>query len=228
MCFSANASFAVGGALIACSAITMPVAWRNDARYLLLAAYPLFFGIQQVAEGFVWLGIEGRQGLSSSPAVMVFLFFAYWFWPTWVPLSAAAAEPDRFRKRLFTGFTVLGIAGGSLLYLPIMYDPGVLRIDLVQHSIRYLNPAMFTNETSITVARLIYAVVICAPLLLSSHPKVRSFGFLIVISVLAGFIFASHAFTSIWCFLAAGLSAYMIVVLRSLGKQVQSTPACET
>ncbi|WP_319545967.1 DUF6629 family protein [Ruegeria conchae] len=225
MCFSANASFAVGGVLIASSAITIPLAWRVGVRFLPLATYPLFFGMQQVAEGFVWLGIEKHQGYESVSAAMVFLFFAYWFWPTWVPFSAAACEPYRFRQRLFIAFTVLGIAGGSLLYLPIMLNPSILQIDLIHNSIRYLNPEMFTNETSKMVARVIYAVIICVPLLLSSHPKIRVFGLLILISVLAGFFFASHAFTSIWCFFAAGLSAYMIVVLRSLEKKTGTAPA---
>ncbi len=72
------------------------------------------------------------------------------------------------------------------------------------------------GETYRVMARVIYAVIVCAPLMLSSQSPVRVFGFLILISVLVGFSFASYAFTSIWCFLAAGLSVYMIVVLRSL------------
>ena len=64
------------------------------------------------------------------------------------------------------------------------------------------------------LARAIYAAIICIPLLLSSVAQVRVFGWLILGSVVFGFLFLSYAFTSVWCFLAAVLSAYIYVVLR--------------
>ena len=137
MCFSSGASLAVGGVLIACSAITVPLALRNSLKLLPLSTYPLFFGIQQIAEGCLWLDLEGYDYSNGLQAATVFLFFAYWFWPTWVPLSAAIAEPDRFRKRVFTVFTLFGIVGGALLYLPLLFDPTLPQIEIVRHSIRY-------------------------------------------------------------------------------------------
>ncbi len=216
MCYSSSASLVAGGVLIACSAITLPIAWRNSLSLLPLAGYPLFFGIQQIAEGFLWLDLEGYENSNDVLAAMVFLFFAYWFWPAWVPLSVAVAEPDPVRKRVHWVFTMFGLAGGALLYLPILLDPKILQIEIIHHSIRYSIPQVLSSETYRVMARVIYAVIVCAPLMLSSQSPVRVFGFLILISVLVGFSFASYAFTSIWCFLAAGLSVYMIVVLRSL------------
>ena len=216
MCFSSGASLAVGGLLIACSAITIPLAWRNNIKLVPFAAYPLFFGIQQIAEGCLWLDLEGYEYSNGLQAAMVFLFFAYWFWPAWVPLSAAIAEPDQFRKRVFAVFTLFGTAGGAVLYLPILFDPALPQIEIVRHSIQYSNPQMLNDETFRLAARVTYAVIVCAPLMLSSHPQVRVYGLLILISVVVSFSFASYAFTSIWCFLAAGLSVYMIIVLRSL------------
>ncbi len=216
MCYSSSASLVAGGVLIACSAITLPIAWRNSLSLLPLAGYPMFFGIQQIAEGFLWLDLEGYENSNDVLAAMVFLFFAYWFWPAWVPLSVAVAEPDPVRKRVHWVFTMFGLAGGALLYLPILLDPKILQIEFIHHSIRYSIPQVLSSETYRVMARVIYAVIVCAPLLLSSQSPLRVFGLLILISVLLGFSFASYAFTSIWCFLAAGLSVYMIVVLRSL------------
>ncbi|SDL85953.1 DUF6629 family protein [Aliiruegeria lutimaris] len=218
MCFSAPASFAAGAVLISCSVATLHRAWRINAKFLPLAAFPLFFGMQQIAEGFLWLELDGSDSAPHSLSALAFLFFAYWFWPVWVPISVLVAETDLLRRRVFSVFTLLGVSGGAILYLPILENPADLQINLVRRSIRYVNPEMFSDEVTKTIARLIYTMIVCVPLLWSSHVMVRKFGLLILISVLIGFAVASHAFTSIWCFLAAGLSAYMVVVLNELAR----------
>lgn len=213
MCFSAEASFTAGVVLVACSSVTLRMAWQRDRRYLPLAAYPLFFGVQQLSEGVLWLSMDTSPAL---PPALFFLFFAYFFWPFWVPLSATLVEPKQQRRRLFGWITLLGAALGLGLYLPILFDPGVLEIRLERQSIYYLNPHMFPDEISKAIARLVYAAIICGPLLASSHRQVRWFGLLVLASVIVGLLFASYAFTSIWCFLAALISAYMLVVLRAV------------
>lgn len=216
MCFSSQASFIAGAALVSCSGLTLRLAWQKGARYLPLASFPLFFGVQQISEGFLWLSIEDTKAGPSVAAALVFLFFAYWFWPFWVSLSSSILESDRLRRRVFGLICAIGFCLGMLLYLPVLLMPENLDIYLAKHSIQYEHSDMFPTENIKFVARLFYSAVICIPLVGSTDEKLRSFGYLILISVVTGFFFASHAFTSIWCFVAAGLSAYIYFVLRSL------------
>ncbi len=214
MCFSSEASFVAGAALVACSGLTIRLAVRKGVRYLPLACLPLFFGLQQISEGFLWVSINTPDASQSVAAALVFLFFAYWFWPFWVPLSAALIEPSLRRRRFFQVICGLGFGLGMFLYLPVLWAPDTLDIELSKHSIQYNNVRMFPTETTKIIARLLYALVICIPLVGSSDKGVRGFGYLIVASVAAGFLFASYAFTSIWCFFAAILSVYILYVLR--------------
>ena len=53
MCFSAPVSFAAAALLIPAGVYTLRIAWQSDRRLLGLAAFPLFFGIQQLIEGLL-------------------------------------------------------------------------------------------------------------------------------------------------------------------------------
>ena len=147
---------------------------------------------------------------------MVFLFFAYWFWPAWVPLSSALIEPEPRRRRMFSAFAAVGFGFGVLLYLPLLLQPDSLGVFLVKHSIQYDNPRVIPDDFVKYSARLFYTAIICLPLIGSSHPSVRGFGYLILATVVIGFVFASYAFTSIWCFMAAVVSVAIFPVLRSM------------
>jgi len=214
MCFTAEASFVLGAGLVACGSVTFRYARTDDRRYTALAGLPFFFGIQQIAEGVLWLRLDAGSPGNTVLPMLVFLFFAYWFWPVWVPLSAALIEPRRRRQRIFALCSMAGAILGGALFLPVLLHPEVLNISIVRHSIQYSNPEMFPYEEAKLFARVIYAAIICIPLLLSSLAQVRVFGWLILGSVIFGFLFLSYAFTSVWCFLAAVLSAYIYIVLR--------------
>ncbi|KUJ73616.1 hypothetical protein AVO45_13510 [Ruegeria marisrubri] len=214
MCFSAEASFIAGAALVGCSGLTFGMGREMGARFLPLAAFPLFFGVQQIAEGVLWLSLGDTS--PSVPAAMVFLFFAYWFWPVWVPLSSALIEPSVMRRRMFMGVSAVGFGFGMLLFLPVLLQPDSLGISLVQHSIQYDNPRVMPDDFVRYAARLFYAAIICLSLIGSSHPQMRGFGYLILATMVIGFVFASYAFTSIWCFMAAIVSASIFLVLRSM------------
>ena len=57
MCFSATASFTTGLLLLALGTVTLRMAQRPIERPD--AAIPLLFGVQQLSEGLVWLGLTG-------------------------------------------------------------------------------------------------------------------------------------------------------------------------
>ncbi|SDC61564.1 DUF6629 family protein [Ruegeria marina] len=222
MCFSATASFVAGTVLIAGGAVALRKTPDLGPRFLGFAAFPMFFGIQQISEGLLWLSLDGPDPVPPNAAALVFLFFAYWFWPVWVPLSSTLVEPDAARRRIFAGLSAFGFCLGAALYLPLLLTPQTLDISLVRHSIQYKNPGLFPGEAAKTAARLVYALVICLPLAGSSHAQVRIFGALIVASVAAGFVFAAYAFTSIWCFLAAMISGYIVYMVFVLAREDRS------
>jgi hypothetical protein len=47
-------------------------------------------------------------------------------------------------------------------------------------------------------------------------PAVRTFGVLVTLSVAVSFRFAAYAFTSVWCYLAAVVSAYVVFMMFRL------------
>ena len=85
MCYSAPASFS---AAIILAVIGVVVIYRKPKRLLPLALIPCFFAIQQFAEGFVWIDPESTLPKST------YLFFAYAFWPMWIPFATFFAEEN--------------------------------------------------------------------------------------------------------------------------------------
>ncbi|MFT5723307.1 MAG: hypothetical protein ACI9JN_000416 [Bacteroidia bacterium] len=86
MCFSPEASFTAAVVITTVGVISLKKATDYPTR--ILACIPLFFGIQQLSEGFVWLSLLYErfaylEGISSSG----FIVFAWIVWPTWVPYA---------------------------------------------------------------------------------------------------------------------------------------------
>lgn len=216
MCFSAEASFVAGAVLVPGSLLTLRTAWQVDRRFLGFATFPLFFGIQQFVEGGIWLAMDGRIDWQVTPLALVFLFFAYWVWPFLVPFSAYLVEDSAQRRQVFAGLSGVGFLYGLFLFGPVTFDLEALKVTIVRHSIHYRGHALIPGETVLVVWKMIYAAIICGPLLTSTVGYIRRFGVIIAVSVLVSFVFASYAFTSIWCFMAAVISAYMFVVFHGL------------
>lgn len=216
MCYSASASFTAAAVLVPCGIATVRWALESDRRLVGFGCFPLLFGVQQAFEGIVWLGMDAPSEWPLTSAALAFLFFAYWFWPVWVPASACLIEPNGIRRRVFAVLALVGFLFGAVLYLPVVANPDGLTVTLARNSLVYTGDLLFHGDLAKQTLRVLYAVVICIPLMVSSRLEVRRFGYLIAASVLISFLVASYAFTSIWCFMAAILSAYMLVVFRGL------------
>ncbi len=76
---------------------------RKDARFVPLALVPITSGIQQISEGFVWLGLNRDDGALLQQSSVVFLFFAIAFWPFWIPMCLAIAEFVRRPQQITSG-----------------------------------------------------------------------------------------------------------------------------
>jgi hypothetical protein len=201
MCFSAEASFIGGSALTAIGVLSVRKNREPDQR--LFAAMPLVFGIQQIAEGFVWTALKSEQkDLMLKLSAYVFLAAALLIWPTFVPLSARLMETDQRRKPFLSILTALG-AATSLSYLAgfFIYEVTV-RIDYM-----HIDYGVNAPQQYLKIAYLAYMVVTLLPFLITSSRRVWMLGAVVVISYAVAAYFYSEYLLSVWCFFAALASA---------------------
>ena len=218
MCFSAEASLATGAVLLPAGCYATAAAWRRDRRYLPVAAAPLLFGVQQVCEAGVWLGLErGAPGLVR-PASLAFLFFAFAVWPFWIPLSVAAIELHGTKRRVLASAAGIGLAVGLGGYVPTaLHFDSWADVGVVHHSIRYDFSDMPAALWDASFAwQGLYLAVVIAPLLISRDRGVRWFGAGVAAAAIVSHVLFHYAFASVWCFFAALASAHLCVVLYRL------------
>lgn len=211
MCFSAEASFAVGTVLIPAGIYCTRRAFRIDCSHLGLAVIPFFFGIQQFCEGAVWIGLRRDDPPLTQAGSLGFLFFALAFWPFWIPLSAFLLEKQPRRKVLMGILTLLSLIWSLILYVPISQYPDQWLVTGVQHhsiQYRYFNLPVY-QIISPPLLRVCYLVTIALPLTIGSDRRGMAFGVLLAASALVSHFAFAYAFVSVWCFFAALLALYL-------------------
>lgn len=207
MCFSASASFIAGGALGAAGTVGV----RRTGGFLRrpIAAVPLFFGLQQIVEGVLWLSI-GFPWVQA-PATYAFLFFSHVFWPTFLPYAVWREETGPKRKEALAWFVWFG--GAVSLYLLYFIVRGPVASTLMGGGIAYDVP--LPNDAVIPGA---YVLAACGSCFVSSHKFIRVFGMALITSLGLAYGFYLHAFASVWCFFAAILSVIIFAHLRQVPK----------
>ncbi|WP_169976228.1 DUF6629 family protein [Tautonia rosea] len=220
VCISAEASFGASAALIPVGLYCVREAVRKEPAKLALAAIPLIFGVQQIFEGFVWLELGRGAARPDSPAALAFLFFAFWFWPAWVPLSLACFE--RRGRPFLLILLALGMGLGASLFLPIVTEPErYLAIEVVRHSIEYQIGAIpISKVIPEMVLRVVYLAIIVVPFAFSDR-RLQIFGGAVLASSLVSQIAFGYAFFSIWCLFAALLSLYLGVYFARLPRTIK-------
>lgn len=231
MCFSAEASLGVAVVLLPVGGYCAAAAAHKDRAYLPLAAVPLLFGVQQLCEAGVWLGLGRGDPDLTRRASGWFLFFAVAFWPVWVPLAAAAVEPGGTRRRVFLALAGLGLVLGCVYYPPLAADSGWADARVVGHSVRYdFSAVPAVREAPGWVWPALYLVTVCGPLVGSGERRLRPLGVAVVASAAVAYLAFREAFASVWCFLGAVLSAYIGYALHRLpdrptgSSEVPATP----
>jgi hypothetical protein len=213
MCFSAEASFAVGGILVPTGVYCVQTVWTKNPRLIPIALIPLAFAVQQIAEGFVWTGLRHQDAALARSASLVFLFFALAFWPFWFAFLNAILETRPGRKRLFIGLSVLTSAWFWILFYPLLVNPEILSIESVHHSLQYRYSELPVRQYIPRPALIaLYILSIAVPMMLGQNvfgkfPLV----FFLGSAVVAAVVF-HYAFISVWCFFAAVLTTYLCVV----------------
>jgi hypothetical protein len=208
MCFSPEASFA-GGVIISSIGIFTIKKVHNPSQ-IVFASIPLFFGIQQFAEGCLWLTLPLPDYLSMQKfSTYFFMVMAQVIWPSMIPLSVLLMEENPVKKKYLRVLLFLGIALSSY-YASCLIAFKVTPIIMGYH-IQY--DTGFPRSLSIP-AFIIYLIVTITPLFISSIKRTHLMGILMFLSCLITAIFFTQFLTSVWCFFAALLSAVIFWILR--------------
>jgi len=195
MCFSATASFAAGGVLATTGALTLSKA--ETKKELPLASVPLFFGIQQTIEGVIWVSF-GMPALSTV-MTYAYLFFAYVFWPVFVPFAVLLVETHPVRRKILKIFSFVGLAIGLYLLYFLIVEPSKAHIlnQSIAYDFRHMYDLLYIAP---------YVVVTTVSGMVSSHRILNFFGVAALGAFAVSQWFYSVNFVSVWCFLAAILS----------------------
>lgn len=206
MCFSAGASFGAATALAAIGGLSVRSA--SSRSHLPLAAIPLLFAAQQASEGALWLVLDHASfGKSDTWIVRVFLFFALFVWPAYVPAAFLAIERVRARR---VALAMLAV-GGTLLGIYLMGCASLRKSDAC---IAFDNLYYWVQIDAKLkyVAPYAYLCFIVGPLVVSSARGT----WLLAAAVTASFATTAWlyraGFVSVWCFFAAALSGMVAVI----------------
>lgn len=195
MCFSATASFIAGGALAAVGSASL--AQAKTKKEIPFASIPLWFALQQIADGVVWLSF-GVPAVHTV-AVYIYTLFAYVFWPIFLPVSILLIESDPSRRNILKLFSFLGAFIG-LYFLNFIASDGVT-VAIVNKCVAYdvPHPYLFSILA-------LYVIATCGACLFSSHRVVRLIGVLLSVALAVSGWFYFTTFVSVWCLFAALLS----------------------
>ncbi len=224
MCFSATASFTAAAVLLPLGAISVARAWRNDRRFLALAALPVLFSVQQLMEGLVWRSGQGGDQAAVLRYSLAYMFFSWLAWPVWVPFATYFIEPPR-RRPVYLLLAILGGLLGGLQYVTYFAHEGWLTTRFLCFAISYEGKEPLDNVIGRNVTYAIYLFVVIGPLLMSSDRDAKVFGVLVALVFVTTALFFSFAYISVFCFGGALMSLYL--VWRPFRRRPDRSPADE-
>jgi len=208
MCFSAEASF-VGGILISGVGIAT-IRKIHKPSQIVFASIPLFFGIQQIAEGTLWLSLQNPEYLYLKQyATYIFLIMADVLWPMMIPFSILFMEENKKKRKILFILLSLGIVL-SMYYAFCLVSFNV-NPQITNYHIQYNSD--FPKSVAL-VTFFFYLIVTIIPLFVSSIKRIHLMGILMFLSCLVTAIFFTQYLTSVWCFFAAIISGVIYWILR--------------
>ena len=213
MCFSAGASF-VGGVIISGIGVAT-IREVHKPLQLVFACIPLFFGVQQIMEGCLWLTFQGADYVNIQKiGTYLFLIMAQVLWPTLIPVSVLLMEENKKRKRILQILLGLGIS------LSLYYSICLLLFNVIpQIEGFHIEYNTEFPESLAVIAFIIYLVVTITPLFVSGIKRTHLLGILMFFSCLITAIFFTQYLISVWCFFAALISGVIFWILRDAKKE---------
>ncbi|MBT8433829.1 MAG: hypothetical protein KJN95_04175 [Gammaproteobacteria bacterium] len=217
MCLSATVSFTASGMLLAGGSFTASKAWKINRRYLPVALMPIFAGVQQLTEGFVWTGMTAGDPVAVLWNALGFIFFTWFMWPFWIPLAVYVLEPpDSRRKHLFLVFALIGLGFGLTLYVPHLINLEWIDVSVNRDSLAYEGTMLLDFMMPRWATNVIYLSLIILPPLMSRYRHINYFGLTIIGVVAVDYLFLSYAYISFFCLLAGLATLHLIyIILRN-------------
>lgn len=206
MCFSASTSFILSGALGIIGLLSVRKIENKSQLYF--ASIPYFFAIQQFAEGILWLILTNKIGSELKYFSMyLFLFFAFVFWPVYMPWAIIKMEPKKSRKLPL--YLTLLVGTFNFIYgaYCLLYYRALAKA--AQGHIEY--NVYVPKDFMYFVA---YMIAVILPFFITSLNYMWMFGTLLAASLLVTLFVYIYYFTSVWCFFGAviSLGVYWIIV----------------
>ncbi len=216
MCFSAGASFAAGGVISAVGVAAIAQARKPSVR--VFASIPLIFGIQQFAEGIIWISLQNQDHLAArNISSFIYLSIADILWPWMISFSMLLMENNPRKRKLLKALLIGGLALSAYhSYFHIFFK---ITPEILNCHIYYDTASLVPLELP---AFLLYLIVTIVPLFISSIPLMKVFGILIFISVVVTVIFYTRNTTSVWCFFAAILSIVIYLIVKQTNDEKET------
>lgn len=214
MCFSATASFTSAAILPLFSLIGLKQAYKKDKRLIAINLLPLCFAVQQFSEGMIWLLAYHTD---TQYWAYLFLFFAFFFFPWFIPLSLHIA--CKKNKALFRVLIVTGFILGCWLFAGVVLTPDIFGKPLgwhIMYSCQLLgasqNNMMSTRYTLTTLATLTYLITTSGAIMFTDLPFGKPIGKIALALMLICLFIYQQYFISTWCFFAAIMSGSILLV----------------
>ncbi|MCX6251876.1 MAG: hypothetical protein NTX61_14130 [Bacteroidetes bacterium] len=213
MCFSPEASFA-GGVVISAIGIFTILKVHKPSQ-IIFASIPLFFGVQQIAEGFLWLTLPYPEYLIFQKiSTYLFLMMAEVIWPVMIPLSVLLMEKNTRKRKIVWAMLGLGISVSMYYGFCLLFFHVTPRVN--GFHIKYFTdfPQFMAN-----VAVIVYMIATITPLFISSIKRMFILGILMSLSCLITVLFFRLYLASVWCFFAALISGVIYWILSDSKKK---------
>nr|WP_306264847.1 hypothetical protein [Pararhizobium sp. IMCC3301] len=146
--------------------------------------------LQQFMEGNVWWGINTGDPGTTLLGALVFIFFTWFMWPFWVPLSSYVLEPSGSRRRPYIlAMTLAGLAFGLALYVRHLTNPEWVQVTVNQDSLVYEGTKILDYLMPRDMTYVIFLLLIIVPSLITTYLHMRWFALTIVVVVFVDILF---------------------------------------
>ena len=218
MCFSATASFGAG-VVLSIIGVASIIKVKHPSQ-ILFASIPLLFAVQQIAEGVLWVTLPNPAYTTLSQGMTyVFLFFAQFFWPLWVPIAILMIEKESKRKRFQKVLVGMGmIVALYFAYCLVNYP---VHAKIVGYHVTY--KVEYPNLLG-RYGGIFYLIATVAPPFFSHIKRMWMFGTTMFISYLITAIFYDHYVVSVWCFFASIISISIYAIMIEIRNMTKKTP----
>jgi len=202
MCFSAEASFIVGGSLLAIGTIIVKkIKVKKD---IPVALIPFIFAAQQVTEGFLWIALAHDDLLMQFWLGNLYGIFVGIIWPSYVPLALYFAEIAVIPKKIIGLIGIAGLTLSTYTIVELVNQP--VTATIIDNNIYYEH-----DIHAYPIVIFLYLLATCAPFLISSFRNLQLTGFVVTIGFCVAFFMYTTTFVSVWCFFAAVASSLILL-----------------